>query len=206
MPRQQDDDPRDPSQVPDSSASLTPLSEEDADVLREVAAQSIRHGLEKGRPLEVIPSRFPPSLQEPVATFVTLNEEGRLRGCVGSLQARRPLVEDVAHNAFAAAFRDSRFPPVSPSEFSGLEIHLSLLTPPEPLPVEDEEDLLRKLRPGEDGLVLEDPPHRATFLPQVWESLPEPQSFVRELKRKAGLPPDHWSSLLRFFRYSVKAI
>jgi AMMECR1 domain-containing protein len=74
------------------------------------------------------------------------------------------------------------------------------------LPVEDEEDLLRKLRPGEDGLILEDPPHRATFLPQVWESLPEPEAFVRELKRKAGLPPDHWSSLLRFFRYSVKAV
>lgn len=113
---------------------------------------------------------------------------------------------DVATTAFAAAFRDSRFPPVSAVELPDLDIHISLLSTPEPLALEREEDLLDILEPGVDGLVLEDPPCRATFLPQVWEVLPAPADFVRELKLKAGLSPRHWSSTLRVSRYTVEEI
>jgi AmmeMemoRadiSam system protein A len=123
---------------------------------------------------------------------------------VGTLTPRRALVEDVAQNAFAAAFRDSRFPPLSAEELAGLDLHLSRLTPLVPLPASTRSGLLAALRPGEDGLVLEDPPFRATFLPQVWEALPEAEAFVSQLFLKAGLPEDHWSETLCCFRYQVE--
>jgi AmmeMemoRadiSam system protein A len=112
----------------------------------------------------------------------------------------------VTENAYAAAFRDPRFLPVAPDEFADLEIHLSLLTPPEPVEAASEADLLQQLRPGEDGLILQEGSRRATFLPAVWESLPEPQSFVRHLKRKAGLPAEYWSDTLTVFRYRAEHI
>lgn len=180
------------------------LHETDRRQLRTIARDSIRQGLDRGEPLEPELTRLPPSLQSPGAAFVTLNLRGRLRGCVGSFEGRRSLAHDVAMNAYSAAFMDFRFPPVSEEEFRELEIHISVLTPLEPLPVRDRTDLLRRLRPGKDGLLLEDPPHRATFLPQVWGSLPFPEDFLRELLAKAGLPPDHWSPTLRFQRYGVE--
>jgi AmmeMemoRadiSam system protein A len=125
---------------------------------------------------------------------------------VGSLEATRSLVEDVAHNAFASAFRDSRFEPLSEQEEADLDLHLSILTPPEPLPCRSEAELLSKLRPGIDGLILEDGRHRATFLPSVWESLAEPKKFLAELKRKAGLKEDHWSDAIRFQRYRAESV
>jgi AmmeMemoRadiSam system protein A len=146
---------------------------------------------------------FPTVLRAPGATFVTLETQGELRGCIGSLEPRRPLVEDVAENAFAAAFRDPRFPPLGTAEWPEVTFHISYLTPSEPLPADTREELLDALRPGVDGLVLEDPPFRSTFLPQVWESLPLPEEFLGELLRKAGLPRDHWSSTIRFWRYQV---
>jgi len=112
----------------------------------------------------------------------------------------------VVENARAAAFYDPRFPPLERRELGGLDIHLSVLTPSEPLPAASEAELLAALAPGEDGLILEEGPRRSTFLPQVWESLPEPRDFLRQLKRKAGLPPDHWSPDLRFRRYRVETI
>jgi AmmeMemoRadiSam system protein A len=138
--------------------------------------------------------------------FVTLKRHGTLRGCIGSYQARRPLVEDVADNAFAAAFLDPRFRALEASEVEGLTLHISLLTPPVPLQVRDRPELLASLRPGVDGLLLEDLPHRATFLPQVWETLPDPTDFLEELFHKAGLPRHHWSPTLRFYRYTVREI
>jgi len=186
--------------VPKSAARL---DDREKEILRKVARDSIDHGLSEGRPLPVSPGSYPRILEEPGAAFVTLESDGRLRGCVGSLVPRRPLVEDVAENAFAAAFRDSRFSPLELEEWPGVVFHVSLLTPSEPIEVDSREELLRTLRPGVDGLLLEDPPYRATFLPQVWKSLPDPEDFLGELLRKAGLSRDHWSSTLRFHRYEV---
>jgi AmmeMemoRadiSam system protein A len=160
--------------------------------------------LDEGVPLDPDPEAFSPAVQKPGASFVTLKIHGELRGCVGSFEARLPLVQDVARNAYAAAFRDPRFPALSGGELSELDLHISLLSPLEPVPVEGRADLLRQIRPGLDGLLLEDHPHRSTFLPQVWESLPAPEDFLEELLLKAGLARDHWSDSIRFFRYQVE--
>lgn len=143
-------------------------------------------------------------LQRPGATFVTLNAAGQLRGCMGSLVAYRPLIEDLEGNALSAAFHDPRFPPVGVEELAGLSVEVSILTPPEPIAVGSEEELLSSLCPGVDGLVLEAGQHRSTFLPQVWESLPEPRRFVEQLKRKAGLEAKYWGPEMRFLRYTVE--
>ena len=180
------------------------LTDQHREVLRQVALDSILHGVEEGRALPISLESYPGPLREEGAVFVTLEWGGRLRGCIGSNLARRPLVEDVVENAFAAAFRDPRFPSMSREEFDGLELHISLLTPLEPIQVKSRGQLLEILRPGLDGLLLEDPPHKSTFLPQVWDALPEPSSFLDELLLKAGLPRDHWSETLRFHRYAVE--
>jgi AmmeMemoRadiSam system protein A len=174
-------------------------------VLLAVARDSIRHGLRTGRPLVVRPEDFPEKLREPGASFVTLHRGGRLRGCIGTLEAWRPLVTDVAENAFAAAFRDPRFMPLQPEELDDLHIHISVLGKPEPLVFDSEEDLLRQLRPGRDGLILQDGARKGTFLPSVWEELPDPRQFLAHLKLKAGLSPDHWSDSLRVWRYGTES-
>jgi hypothetical protein len=143
-------------------------------------------------------------LREPAASFVTLREAGELRGCIGSVDACRPLGDDVAHNAHAAAYRDPRFPPVRPDEIPGLDVEVSVLTPRVPLAVASEDDALAKLRPGTDGVFLEYQDFRATFLPQVWESLPDPRDFLDELRRKARLPAGFWHPDLRLSRYGVE--
>lgn len=200
--------PRDSQELEDGadggSEMRTSLLDQDREILRQVALDSIRHGIAHGFPLPVTPGSYPAPLEEPGAVFVTLEMEGRLRGCIGSYLARRPLVRDVAENAYAAAFKDPRFPPLTSTELPGLDLHISLLTPPVPLEVESREALLATLRPGVDGLLLEDPPHRSTFLPQVWASLPDPEEFLDHLLRKGGLPKGHWSSTLRFHRYTVQ--
>lgn len=174
--------------------------------LLDLARQSIRHGLQDGRPLPVDIGTLPPSLAEPHATFVTLEKKGQLRGCMGCLEAIRPLALDIAENAYAAAFRDPRFSPVREEEVDALDIHLSLLTPPEPLDFNSEADLLAQIRPGIDGLILEEGRYRGTFLPSVWKSLPEPGEFLRHLKLKAGLPERYWSPSLRVSRYRAEFI
>lgn len=163
-----------------------------------------REAIEQGpSPLE--PASWPQAwLAAPGAVFVTLKLDGELRGCIGSLEARRPLGEDVAQNARAAAYRDPRFPPVDRDERRRLEIEVSLLSPAEPLAARTEEEAVRILRPGVDGVVLEFGELRSTFLPQVWESLPEPREFLGELKRKAGLPRDFWDPQVRVSRYTVE--
>ena len=144
-----------------------------------------------------------PWLERPGATFVTLMCENVLRGCIGSLEARRALALDVRENALAAAFRDPRFKPLTTQEWARTSVEISLLSTLESLPLDDESQVLRRLRPGIDGLVLEFGHHRGTFLPQVWEQLPEPESFLTNLKRKAGLPPDFWEPGMRLSRYTV---
>jgi AmmeMemoRadiSam system protein A len=175
-------------------------------VLLGLARESIRHGLRHHRPPVVDLDGYAPELGQPRASFVTLQLDSQLRGCIGSLEAHRPLVVDVAHNAFAAAFRDLRFPPVDENEFARLELHISLLTPAVPLVFESEADLLARIVPGEDGLILADGPCRGTFLPAVWESLPDPAQFLEHLKLKAGLPRGYRSDTLRVWRYRTEVI
>lgn len=145
-----------------------------------------------------------PEWRQPGASFVTLARHGELRGCIGSLEAWRPLAEDVAANARAAAFRDPRFAPLTAGELAGIRVEVSLLTPPQPLPWRDEADALAQLQPHIDGVILSAGRHRATFLPQVWEQLPDPADFLAHLKRKAGLAADYWGSDLRLERYTVE--
>lgn len=147
--------------------------------------------------------RLDPRLDAPGATFVTLMQDEALRGCIGTLEAVRPLRADVAHNARHAAFSDPRFAPLLPAEFGRVDIEVSLLGPRVPLACNGVEDLATRLRPGVDGLVLRHGRHHATFLPQVWEALPEPRAFVRELLRKAGLPPGFWDAEMVVERYAV---
>jgi AmmeMemoRadiSam system protein B/AmmeMemoRadiSam system protein A len=142
-------------------------------------------------------------LDEPGASFVTLTREGELRGCIGTLEAHRPLGEDVRENAVAAAFRDPRFMPLSRDEFEDIRVEVSLLSPTEPLLVKSEEEALARLRPNVDGVVLEYGHYRSTFLPQVWEQLPNPAEFLAHLKRKAGLSMDFWAEQVRLSRYTV---
>jgi AmmeMemoRadiSam system protein A len=173
--------------------------------LLQVASDSIRHGLSHGRPLTVHATDYPEELQPLRASFVTLHHHHELRGCIGILEAMRPLVEDVAYHAWAAAFEDPRFAPLSERELAGLDIHIAILSPPEPLYFQNEADLLRQLRPGSDGLILRDRNRRGTFLPSVWESLPQPRDFWQHLKLKAGLPPDWWSDTLTVERYTTES-
>jgi len=145
-----------------------------------------------------------PALHQPGATFVTLTQHGDLRGCIGSLEAWRPLGEDVKANAKAAAFGDPRFLPLAPDELERTRVEVSLLTPAVPLNFADEADAIRQMRPGIDGMIFECRSRRGTFLPQVWESLPEPRQFFAHLKQKAGFSPDFWSPDVRLYRYEVQ--
>lgn len=147
----------------------------------------------------------PPALLTPGASFVTLTRAGQLRGCIGSLEAWRPLLEDVRQNALAAAFRDPRFSPLRAAEWPEIALEVSVLSAPEFLAVSDEEDACRQLQPGRDGVILQAGARRATFLPQVWEKLPDPHDFLAQLKVKAGLPAVGWGPELRLERYTVHA-
>jgi len=197
--------------------------------LLDLAKSAIQHGLQTGRPLNIDLDDYPEELTERRATFVTLEINHQLRGCIGMLEAFRPLAEDIAENAFSAAFKDPRFPPLQEDELADLEIHLSLLTAAEPIAFTSEQDLISQLQPGIDGLILEEPDiynvaakreqlpridglileqsrRRGTFLPSVWASLPEPEQFLRHLKLKAGLAPDYWSENIRIYRYRTEII
>lgn len=189
----------------DASARLV---REHGDTLLRLAGESIAHGLEHGRSLPVAVVDWAEALRAPGAAFVTLTMgAGReLRGCIGSAMAWRPLVADVADNAFKAAFEDPRFPPLSRREQAGLRLGVTVLEAPRPLEVASEADLLARLRPGIDGLILEDAGRRGLFLPAVWEALPDPADFVAQLRRKAGLPAGHWSPTLRVLRFAGHSV
>ena len=187
--------------------SAEPNAEYGADArkaLLGIARRVIEHGAAHGRPPQIMLDGLPPELCARRACFVTLTRHGSLRGCIGSLEARRPLAEDVAGNAFDTAFSDPRFLAVSLQELPTIDIEISVLSPVQPLRVSSEVELLETLRPHVDGLVLEDGARRATFLPKVWETLQQPSRFVAELKRKAGMPAEHWSESMRVYRYHAE--
>jgi AmmeMemoRadiSam system protein A len=162
-------------------------------ILLRLARESVERAV-KGEELPSLDlSALPPRLREEGSSFVTLTLHGKLRGCIGSLESYESLAEDVREHASGAALKDPRFSPVSEDELRGLEIEISRLTRPIPLEYRDANDLLFKLRPHIDGVILRaDPHHRATFLPQVWEKIPDPAEFLDNLCYKMGLEPDLW--------------
>lgn len=182
------------------------LCEEEHILLCNVAREAIEYGLKTGRPPALETARFPAPLRELRSSFVTLHKYGELRGCMGNLSATRPLVNDVAQNAFNAAFRDPRFPPVQGRELADIELSISILSPAAPMHFTSEEDLLRQLRPGVDGLILQEGALCGTFLPSVWESLPERRDFLRHLKTKAGLPTNYWSPTVQVLCYTAEKV
>lgn len=182
-----------------AKAENKPERDERGETLLTVARNAIASHL--GEPEK--PHAIQPWINEPGASFVTLTQQGNLRGCIGSLEAHRPLLEDVRANAIAAAVHDPRFAPLSARELSHTRIEVSLLSRTEVIAFDSEQHALAQLRPGVDGLVLEYGHSRGTFLPQVWESLPSPADFLAQLKRKAGLPVNFWHGGIRLSRYAV---
>jgi AmmeMemoRadiSam system protein A len=176
------------------------MTDEQGQVLLRQAREAIHERL--GRPLPV--SERPPWLAEPGATFVTLQCAGRLRGCIGSIEARRPIGEDVRENAVSAAMRDPRFVAMTSDELEDLSVEVTVLSPLEPVPARSEAEALALLRPGVDGVVLSHRASRGTFIPQMWEQLPDPREFLRALKHKAGLPRDLWDAEVTLQRYTVQ--
>ncbi|RED49806.1 AmmeMemoRadiSam system protein B [Aestuariispira insulae] len=166
--------------------------------------RSILSGLKNGKPPKVDVSSFHADLQQTAASFVTLETDGRLRGCIGSVTPHRPLIIDIVENAYAAAFNDHRFPPLEAPELTRLSFAVSVLSPMKAMKFKNEEDLLSQLIPGETGLMIQDFGRRSVFLPQVWESLPEPAEFLTRLKIKAGLAEDHWSDSFQAWQYRVE--
>lgn len=187
-------------------SSVELIDKNDSRKLLELARESIRQGLESGRPLRVNSSDFSRAVSGLGASFVTLTLNGKLRGCIGHLEARQPLVQDVAENAYLAAFRDPRFPSLSREEFVRIRLSISILNPPEAVEFDSEQELLNKLRAGIDGLILKEGHQQGTFLPSVWESLPDPAEFLHHLKQKAGLPADYWSDSIQISRYTTQSI
>lgn len=164
----------------------------DKQILLKIARQAIELTLRGEKLPPLSPEELPADLLEPGASFVTLTKAGQLRGCVGSIEAVQALVQDVRERALGAAFGDPRFPSLTAAELEGLEIEVSTLTKPEPLFYDSPQDLIRKLRVGVDGVILKGQYRRATFLPQVWEKLPDPELFLSRLCQKMGLAPDAW--------------
>ncbi len=185
------------------NATPPPLSLEHQAALLKIARQSIEHGLQQDRSLPIDSQDFAAELQVRRAVFVTLTIDEALRGCVGTMESSQPLVANVAKYAYSAAFRDPRFPPVTARDLSLLHIEISVLSDLEPMVFESETDLVSQVRAGVDGLLLEEGSYRGTLLPSVWKCLPEPRDFLRQLKRKAGLPSDYWSNQLRLWRYTT---
>lgn len=191
----------------DSFAAKThALLDAHGDVFLQIAKGSIEHALRHSTPLDPALNTLPAEMTEIGACFVTLKIKERLRGCIGSPEAWRPLATDVAQNAYRAAFQDPRFGPLQAKEAKRLSLDISVLSPPHDFSFLNEGDLLFKLRPGEDGLIIEDQGRRALFLPSVWEQLPEPKQFLSHLKAKAGLGTEHWSDTFKASRFITAQI
>jgi len=174
--------------------------------LLSLARESIALGLKDRRSYAVDPKQVSPELREKLACFVTLTIQGRLRGCIGHIEAIQPLYKDVIENATSAAFGDPRFPPLDQSELDEVEIEVSVLGKPASLKYKDADDLVRKLKPGKDGVILRKGAYGATFLPQVWDQIKVPEDFLSHLCAKAGLDSDEWQKGdLKVQTYSVEA-
>jgi AmmeMemoRadiSam system protein A len=185
--------------------SFTEIEAQHQPLLLDVARESIAYGLEHGRGKDVDVGDYSPALCEHRATFVTLKLNGQLQGCIGTLEAYRPLVTDVVANAYAAAFSDPRFPPVTHAQLPHLAISISILSPPEELTFKNESELQDQLRADIDGLILREGSFRGTFLPSVWKSLPDKRQFLEHLKLKAGLSVDYWSDKIQVYRYTTQS-
>jgi len=184
----------------------SPSVELDADAesrLLAIAREAIVAGIGAPRAPRIEVDLLDGSLRRPAAVFTTLTRDGALRGCVGSLQAEHPLARAVAESAFNAAFRDRRFAPLDAAEIAAVRIEISVLSAMEIMHADTRQALLEQLRPGVDGLLVEDRGCRATFLPRVWESIATPDEFLSHLFVKAGLGADHWSRKLTLKRYST---
>ncbi len=168
------------------------LTLEEQRTLLRMAREAMECGVKGAKLLPLDESLLTPHLHEEGASFVTLTVRGQLRGCIGALEPYQPLAEDVREHAVAAALEDPRFPPVSERELRGIQIDVSRLTRPIPLDYKDANDLLSKLHPYMDGIILRDAFRRSTFLPQVWEKIPEPAEFLNNLCYKMGASPDLW--------------
>lgn len=179
------------------------LSNDDQQTCLDTARESIKYGLQHGTKLQVISSDYSNDLQQKFASFVTLHKNGSLRGCIGALEAFQPLITDIAEHAFAAAFNDPRFPALEQNEFEKLEIEISVLGTPEVITFESEEDLIHQIRPGIDGLILEHGYNHGTFLPSVWEQLPDKTEFLNHLKIKAGFSLRWWDNDVKISRYET---
>jgi len=182
------------------------MEEGDKKFLLKLARKAIRHYLETGERLDVKPEEVSSAkLVENGACFVTIKIGDELKGCIGSLEATRPLFFDVIENSLGSAFGDPRFMPLTGEEFEKMKISISVLSKPEPFPVKSPEDLLEKLIPGKHGLIIEKDLHRATFLPCVWEQLPGKEQFLSNLSVKAGLMPDGWKDQeVKFYIYEAE--
>ena len=168
------------------------LSPDDWNTLMRIASDAVFAATHRRQPEAVQIAMLPEALRQEGAVFVTLTKSGQLRGCIGSLEAWQPLAEDVQLRAYQAAVQDSRFPPLSPPELPMIEIEISRLTQPEPLEYQVPTDLPQLLRPGQDGVILSDGIRRATFLPQVWEQLPQAEEFLSHLCAKMGARANLW--------------
>lgn len=168
------------------------LTTEERETLLKLARQALELRV-RGETLPLLDlEQMPPRLRADGASFVTLTKAGQLRGCIGTLEARQPLAVDVRKHAVDAALKDFRFPAVQPEELEAITIEISYLTTPRPLDYQSPDDLISKLNPGEDGLILKDGHKRATFLPQVWDKLPTPEQFLGRLCQKMGASSDLW--------------
>ncbi len=181
------------------------LNQAEQGILLRIAREALDSSV-RGEPLPAIPlPALPEPLQENGASFVTLTIEGQLRGCIGALEAYQPLALDVQEHAVAAALQDYRFPNVRPTELSFIEIEVSVLTPRSPLAYDSPQDLIQKLRPGIDGVVLQDGFRKATFLPQVWDQISDPEQFLSQLCLKMGANADLWRTKhIQVFTYQVQ--
>jgi AmmeMemoRadiSam system protein A len=182
------------------------LSEDEGKYLLGVARKTIKNRLSKAEEAQIDKKDLPEKFQERLGTFVTVTIDGNLRGCIGHIIPRETLIEGIRENALNAAFRDPRFPPLTQEEFDKIELEISILTPPQELPYTDAEDLLNKLRPGIDGVIIKKGFYEATFLPQVWEQLPDKREFLTHLCLKAGLSAYSWNTeKLQVSIYQVQA-
>lgn len=182
------------------------LNENNRRSLLDLAYRSIEFGFKTGYPLNINLRDYAVELAQQRATFVTLEKNHQLRGCIGMLDAVLPLAEDISENAFSAAFKDPRFPPLERFELKELEIHLSILSPSVQVEFTSEEDLISQIRPEIDGLILVMDTRKGTFLPSVWQSIPVADQFLRHLKQKAGLAKNFWSDQIKVYRYTTEII
>lgn len=182
------------------------LNEKNRRSLLDLAYRSIETGLKTGNPLNINLRDYSVQLSQQKATFVTLEKNHQLCGCIGMLDAVLPLAEDVCENAFSAAFKDPRFPPLKKSDFKDITIHISILSEPEIMSFISEEELIAQIRPNIDGLILECGSRKGTFLPSVWETIKTPSHFLQHLKQKAGLAKHYWSDQIKVYRYTTETI